>query len=228
MIVVLNAGGGVDLQKFIDRVPALLLAWYPGQEGGQAVADVLFGDVNPSGKLPMTWAKRYADYPSAPYYNLDQAKKTPYTEGLFVGYRGFDARKIEPAFPFGYGLSFTRFAYSDLQASANADGSAALTVKVTNTGKRAGDEVVEVYVAPPKESVPRPPQELKGFARVSLSAGESKEVSVSLEPRSFAYWEDRGKDWAIEGGSYTILVGSSSRDIRAKQTVTIGARVLPP
>jgi beta-glucosidase len=228
MIVVLNAGGGVDLQKFIDRVPALLLAWYPGQEGGQAVADVLFGDVNPSGKLPMTWAKRYADYPSAPYYNLDQAKKTPYTEGLFVGYRGFDARKIEPAFPFGYGLSFTRFAYSDLQASANADGSAALTVKVTNTGKRAGDEVVEVYVAPPKESVPRPPQELKGFARVSLSAGESEEVSVSLEPRSFAYWEDRGKDWAIEGGSYTILVGSSSRDIRAKQTVTIGARVLPP
>jgi beta-glucosidase len=227
-IVVLNAGGGVDMQKFIDRVPALLLAWYPGQEGGRAIADVLFGDVNPSGKLPMTWAKRYADYPSAPYYNLDQAKKTPYTEGIFVGYRGFDTNKIEPAFPFGYGQSFTSFAYSNLQANANPDGSAALTVKVTNTGKRAGDEVVEIYVSPPKESVPRPPRELKGFARVSLSPGESKEVSASLEPRSFAYWDSRGKDWAVEGGSYEVLVGASSRDIRAKQTLDMGARVLPP
>ena len=176
----------------------------------------------------MTLARRYADYPSAASYNLDQAKKTPYAEGIFVGYRGFDASPIEPAFPFGYGLSFTRFAYSDLQARANSDGSAVVEVKVTNTGRRPGDEVVEVYVAPPKESVPRPPRELKGFARVSLLPGESKEVSVSLEPRSFAFWDDGGKDWAVEGGPFEILVGASSRDIRVRQTLDVGSRVLRP
>jgi beta-glucosidase len=227
-IVLLNAGGGVDMQTFVDRVPALLLAWYPGQEGGRAVADVLFGDVNPSGKLPVTLARRYADYPSATSYNVNQGGKTPYAEGIFVGYRGFDARQIEPAFPFGFGLSFTRFAYSDLRVRANPDGSARVEVAVTNTGARVGDEVVEVYVAPPKQSVPRPPQELKGFARVSLSPGESKEVSVSLEPRAFAFWDDRGKDWAVEGGHFDILVGASSRDIRARQALDLSSRVLPP
>jgi beta-glucosidase len=176
----------------------------------------------------MTLAKRYVDHPSAPYYNLNQDQKTPYTEGIFVGYRGFDAKKIEPAFPFGFGLSFTTFAYSDLTTNANPDGSASVRVKVSNTGKRAGDEVVEVYVAPPKESVPRPPKELKGFARVSLGPGESKEVSVSLEPRSFAFWDDRAKDWAVEAGPYEVLVGASSRDIRLKQTLNVGARVFRP
>jgi len=227
-IVVLNAGGGVDMHTFVDRVPALLFAWYPGQEGGRAIADVLLGEVNPSGKLPMTLAKRYADYPSASSYNLDQAKKTPYAEGVFAGYRGFDAKGIEPAFPFGHGLSYTSFAYSDLQATPGADGSAAVRVKVANTGKRAGDEIVEVYVAPPKQSVPRPPRELKGFARVSLAPGETKEVAVSLEPRSFAFWDDHGKDWAVEGGRFEILVGASSRDVRLKQTLQVAARVLPP
>ncbi len=228
IVVVLNAGGGVDLQKFIDRVPALLVAWYPGQEGGRAIADVILGDVNPSGKLPMTFAKKYADNPSAPYYSLNEDKKTPYTEGIFVGYRGFDAKKIDPAFPFGFGLSFTSFAYSDLVASANADGSASIKVNVSNTGTRAGDEVVEVYVAPPKESVPRPLKELKGFARVSLAPGEKKEVAVSLEPRSFAFWDDRAKDWAVEAGPYEILVGASSRDIRSQKMLDVAARVLPP
>jgi beta-glucosidase len=227
-IVLLNAGGGVDMRAFMDRVPALLLAWYPGQEGGRAIADVLFGDVNPSGKLPVTLARRYADYPSATSYNVNQGGKTPYAEGVFVGYRGFDARHIEPAFPFGFGLSFTRFAYSELRVRANPDGSARVQVTVTNTGARAGDEVIEMYVAPPKQSVPRPPQELKGFARVSLSPGESKEVSVSLEPRAFAFWDDHGKDWAVEGGPFEILVGSSSRDIRARQTLDVSSRVLPP
>jgi beta-glucosidase len=229
-VVVVNAGGGVDLQKFVDRVPALLAAWYPGQEGGRAIADVLLGDVDPSGKLPMTFARRYADYPSASYYNLDQAKKTPYTEGIFVGYRGFDAHEIAPMFPFGYGLSYTTFAYSNLQVSPGptADGSASLRLEVTNTGPRAGDEVVEVYVAPPKESVPRPPRELKGFARVSLGPGEKKEVSIALEPRAFAFWDDRAKDWAVEAGSFEVEVGASSRDIRLRQALAVSARVLPP
>ncbi len=225
--MVINAGSGVDVQKFAGDVPALVWAFYPGQEGGHAVADVLFGDVNPSGKLPFTVAKRYADYPSAPYYNVDTDKKTPYTEGVFVGYRGFDAKNIEPAFPFGFGLSYTSFAYSDVRADAGPEGDVKVTVHVANRGKRAGDEVVEIYVAPTKSSVPRPPKELKGFARVSLAPGEAKDVSVVLEPRAFAYWNDHDKQWSVDAGTYKVLVGASSRDIRATKDVTVAARVIP-
>ena len=227
-IVVVNAGGAVDLAGFVDRVPALLWAWYPGQEGGHAVADVLFGDVNPSGKLPVTFARRYEDYPSAPYYNLNQNGKTPYTEGIFVGYRGFEAKKVTPQFPFGHGMSYTTFKYSDLEATLAADGSATVSLKVTNTGKREGNEVVEVYVAPPKSSVPRPPKELKGYARAPLGAGETKAVSVTLEPRAFAYWDDAKKQWTVEAGSYEILAGASSADIRLRGKVDVAARVSPP
>jgi beta-glucosidase len=227
-IVIVNAGGAVDLRSFVDRVPALLWAWYPGQEGGRAVADVLFGDVNPSGKLPVTFAKRYEDYPSAPYYNVNQNGKTPYTEGVFVGYRGFESQKIAPQFPFGHGLSYTTFKYSDLDALPAADGSAAVTLKVSNSGKRDGDEIVEVYVAPPPSAVPRPPKELKGYARVALGAGETKTVSVSLEPRSFAYWDDGKKQWTVEAGTYEILAGASSADIRLRKKVDVTARVWGP
>ncbi len=227
-IVVVNAGGAVDLQPFVDRVPALLWAWYPGQEGGHAIADVLFGNVAPSGKLPVTFAKRYEDYPSAPYYNLNQAGKTPYTEGIFVGYRGFEAKKIAPQFPFGYGLSYTTFKYSDLEASPAADGSAAVTLKVTNAGKRDGEEIVEIYVAPPKAAVPRPSKELKGYARVSLAAGETKQVSVNLEPRAFAYWDDGKKAWSVEAGSYAILAAASSADVRGRTYVEETARSIAP
>jgi beta-glucosidase len=227
-IVIVNAGGAVDLQPFVDRVPALMWAWYPGQEGGRALADVLFGDVNPSGKLPVTFAKRYEDYPSAAYYNLNQNGKTPYTEGVFVGYRGFEAQKVTPQFPFGHGLSYTTFKYSDLDVSAGADGSATVTLKVTDSGKRDGDEVVEVYVAPPKSSVPRPPKELKGYARVALGAGETKPISVTLEPRAFAYWDDGKKQWAVEAGSYEIVVGASSADVRLRKKIDVAARVLEP
>jgi beta-glucosidase len=231
-IVVINAGSGVDMQKFAGDVPAIVWAFYPGQEGGRAVADVLFGDVNPSGKLPFTIAKRYSDYPSAPSYNIDTDKKTPYTEGIFVGYRGFDAKNIEPAFPFGFGLSYTSFAYSGVRAEAGREGQGSgdvkVTVHVTNRGKRAGDEVVEVYVAPPKSSVPRPPKELKGFARVSLAPGEAKDVSVTLEPRAFAYWNDHDKQWSVEAGTYKVLVGASSRDIRGAKDVVVSARSISP
>ena len=123
-VVLVDAGGAVDLQKFIGQVPALLWAWYPGQEGGRAVSEVLFGDVNPSGKLPLTFAKRYDDYPSAPFYHLKEDHKTPYTEGVFLGYRGFDAKQIEPAFAFGHGLSYTTFEYAGLAVVSAPDGSA--------------------------------------------------------------------------------------------------------
>lgn len=227
-VVVVNAGGAVDLGPFVDRVPALVWAWYPGQEGGRAVADVLFGEVNPSGKLPVTFAKRYEDYPSAPYYNLNQNGKTPYTEGIFVGYRGFDAKKVAPQFPFGFGLSYTTFKYSDIDASAAGDGSATVSLKVTNAGKHDGDEIVQVYVSPPKSGVPRPPKELKGFARVSLVAGESKSISMTLEPRAFAYWDNSKKQWAVEAGAYEILAAASSADVRLRKRVDVAARVIAP
>ena len=226
-IVVVDAGGAVDLQPFLDRVPALVWAWYPGEEGGRAVADVLFGNVDPSGKLPVTFAKRYEDYPSAPYYNLNQNGKTPYTEGVFVGYRGFDSKKTAPLFPFGYGMSYTTFAYSDLDATAAADGSVTLTLKVTNTGKRDGDEIVEVYVAPPKSSAARPPKELKGFMRVALAPGETKPISLTLEPRAFAYWDDSKKQWTVDPGPYEILAAASSADIRLRRRLDVAGRVLP-
>jgi beta-glucosidase len=227
-VVVVNAGGAVDVASFLDKVPALLWAWYPGQEGGRAEADVLFGDVSPSGKLPVTFAKRYADYPSAPYYAVNVDHKTPYTEGVFVGYRGFDANDVAPAFPFGHGLSYTTFAYSDLDARAGADGSAEIKLTVANTGKRAGDEIVEAYVAPPKTAVRRPPKELEGYARVSLAPGERKEVAIALEPRAFAFWDDAKKQWTVEAGSYQVLVGSSSRDIRVRTAVDVASRAWPP
>jgi beta-glucosidase len=227
-VVVVNAGGGVDLQTFVDRAAAIVWAWYPGQEGGRAIAEVLFGDVNPSGKLPVTFGKRYSDYPSAPYYNSDQDKKTPYTEGIFVGYRGFEAARIEPAFPFGFGLSYTAFDYSDLHAEAAADGSANVTVTVTNRGKRTGDEIVQIYVAPPKSPVPRPPKELEGFVRVSLEPGQSKPVSLTLEPRAFAFWDGAAGRFAVTGGAYEILAASSSSDVRLRQPIQVAARTLPP
>jgi beta-glucosidase len=230
-VLVLEAGAAFDVTPFIDKVQAALWAFYPGQDGGVAVADALFGEVTPGGKLPFTFAKRYADYPSAPYYNLNQSGKTPYTEGLFVGYRGFDAKSTAPLYPFGFGLSYTRFDYADLKVAGNADGSASVSVTVKNSGARNGDEVVQVYIAPPKEAVPRPPKELAGYARVSLSHGESKTVSIALEPRAFSYWDEQaapGGAWKVEAGRYEVRVGGSSADARVKGTLDVPARVISP
>ncbi len=228
-IVVANAGGGVAFDGWLERVPALLWAWYPGQEGGTAVAELLFGDQNPSGKLPVTFAARYEDHPSAPYYQLNENQRTPYKEGVFVGYRGFDARGVAPAFPFGHGLSYTSFEYGALAVEPGANGEAKVRFSVKNTGKRAGDEVAQVYVAPPKGRVPRPPQELKGFARVHLEPGEEKAIEVSLDARAFAHWSappETTTGWAIAPGSYEIRVGASSRDVRLKAPLEVAARTL--
>jgi beta-glucosidase len=207
-VVVLNAGGGVDLQGWLDEVQGLLWAWYPGQEGGTAIAETLFGKRNPSGKLPVTLARRYADHPSAPYYNLNQDGKTPYTEGVFVGYRGFDRAGTEPAFPFGFGLSYTSFLYDKPELNLEPDGNVAISFTVKNVGSIAGDEVAQVYVSAPPDPQ-RPPQELEGFARVSLAPGAERRVSIVLPQRAFAYW-DHG--WKIAPGRHTIHVGASSRD----------------
>jgi beta-glucosidase len=227
-IVVINAGGGVDVRAFVDRIPALLWAWYPGQDGGRALAEILFGDVSPSGKLPVTLGKRLDDYPSTPYYHVNREGKTPYTEGVFVGYRGFESHGTTPQFSFGFGLSYTTFQYVDLAIAGGGSAPVSITFKVKNAGPRGGDEIAQVYVAPPRGPVSRPLKELKGYARVSLQAGESREITVPLEPRAFAYWDVAQERWVIDPGAYEIVVGAASSDVRLRGRVDMAAATLPP
>ncbi len=222
-IVVMNAGGGVSLDGWLDDVEGLLWAWYPGQEGGTAIAEAIFGDVSPSGKLPITLARRYEDHSSAPYYQVNNGGKTPYTEGLMVGYRGFDAAGVAPAFPFGFGLSYTTFAYSNGHVAKHDDGRVDVSFTVKNTGARPGDEIAQIYVEPPSGHR-RPPQKLEGYARVRLSPGAEQRVVVSLAPRAFARWDG---GWKVEAGRYTLHVAASSRDRRVSLGVDLAAATLP-
>ena len=220
MVVVLNGGGAVEMDNaWLSRVPALLYAWYPGLEGGNALARVLFGDVNPSGKLPCTFPKKLADTPAAafgPSAYPGTNGVVIYKEGLLVGYRWYDTKDIKPLFPFGYGLSYTHFKYSDLKLAQNGDAKNSATVEfdLANTGKRAGAEVAQIYVQPVHPGVSRPVKELKGFKKVFLQPGEKQTVSVALDPSAFAYYDVDKKGWVAEKGEYKILAGSSSRDIR--------------
>jgi beta-glucosidase len=225
-IVVINSGGGVAWAGWLDRVPAVLQAWYSGQESGRAVAEILFGDVNPSGKLPATFEKRAEDNPTFPYYHLSENHTTPYTEGIFVGYRGYDEKNIEPQFCFGHGLSYTEFEYGKLEVTTNripANGSVTVTVEVKNTGERAGDEIAQLYIHPVKSSVPWPPKELRGFERVSLKPGETKTVSLALPAGQLAFYDVKTHGFVVEPGAFDIMVGSSSRDIRGKLRLEVVA-----
>jgi beta-glucosidase len=222
-IVVLKTGGPV-LMPWIDQAHAILEAWYPGEEDGAVVAAVLFGAVNPSGKLPITFPKRDADIPlqtpeQYPGVNL----VAHYSEGLFVGYRWYDAKNIEPLFPFGFGLSYTTFAYKDLQISPSTDStSATVQFTLTNTGPRAGAEVAQVYVTfPPGAGVSEPPRQLKGFRRVDLAAGQSATVSIPLDARAFSYWDSATHAWKTASGAFTISVAASSREIRLSDQLDI-------
>lgn len=215
-VVVLNAGSPVHV-PWADDVGAVVQAWYPGQELGDGLADVLFGDVDASGRLPTTWPRRLADAPSHATYpgTGDQVR---YAEGVFMGYRHFDAHDVEPRWPFGHGLSYTTFGYSGLEVRGPAAGSLVpveVELAVTNTGARAGIEVVQLYVADVEASVPRPPQELKGFARVVLEPGASTTVRFTLRPRDLAFWDAEAATWTVEPGRFEVRVGASSRDIRA-------------
>ncbi len=216
-VVVFNGGGAVEMGPWLARTPALLYAWYGGLEGGNALARVLVGDVNPSGKLPCTFPKQLMDSPAHALHAYPGTNGTvTYVEGLLVGYRWFDTKKIEPLFPFGYGLSYTTFKYSGLKLVADKDAkNPAVTVEFTlaNTGKRAGAEVAEVYVQPLNPSVTRPLKELKGFAKVTLQPGEKQTVSVRLDQSAFSFYDPDKKGWVAEKGSYKIIVGASSRDI---------------
>jgi beta-glucosidase len=222
VIVVLTAGGNVDVSRWIEKVPALLHAWYPGQEGGTALAQILFGDYSPSGKLPVSFERQLEDDATfKSYYPQKGDKHVEYTEGVFVGYRHFDRSAIKPLFPFGYGLSYSRFEYSDLKISHGPAGSkdlATISFTIKNVGSREAAEIAELYVGDSHASVPRPPKELKGFAKVSLKPGESKQVTLSLDRRAFSFFDVKKHDWTAEPGDFAILVGGSSTDIQLKGT----------
>ncbi|MDR7113068.1 beta-glucosidase [Microbacterium trichothecenolyticum] len=223
--VVILSNGGVVALPFADRVPAILEGWLLGQAGGGATADVLFGDVNPSAKLTETIPVRLEDTPAF----LDfpgEFSHTRYGEGLFVGYRWYDARRLEVAFPFGHGLSYTSFSYADAAAQVDANGDVEVTVAVTNTGDRAGREVVQVYTSLTGSTVQRTPRELKAFASVALEPGETQVVTLTVRRKDLAYWDIRADRWVVEGGEYTVDVAASSRDIRSSVAVTVEGDVL--
>ncbi len=222
-VVVINAGGPVIMSKWIAQVPAIVDMWYGGQEGGNAIADVLFGEANPSGKLPVSFVKAWKDSPAYGHYPGENLQ-VEYAEGIYVGYRYFDTKKVEPLFPFGYGLSYTKFDYSDLKVSPNQASSGTpveVSLRIRNSGSRSGAEVVELYVHDGHASVDRPVQELKGFRRVELGPGESKLVRFTLDRDAMSFYSTAKKDWVAEPGQFDVLVGSSSRDIRMKSSFVL-------
>ncbi|HZF02630.1 MAG TPA: glycoside hydrolase family 3 C-terminal domain-containing protein [Methylomirabilota bacterium] len=230
-VVVLKTGS-VILMPWVDKVSAILEAWYPGEEDGNAVAAVLFGDVNPSGKLPLTFPKQLSDLSAntpEQYPGVNGAVK--YSEGVFVGYRHYDAKNIEPLFPFGFGLSYTKFVCKNLAISTDkiflkANSSPMVTVDfdVANTGKRAGEETVELYVGlPATASVPQPPKQLKGFSKISLAPGQTRHVQLQLDARALSYWNTANHDWEILPGSYRVMAGGSSRDLPLQGAFTVSA-----
>jgi beta-glucosidase len=224
-IVVLTAGGNVDMNQWIDNIPVLIHAWYPGQEGGRALAQILFGEYGPSGKLPASFERRWEDsatYQS--YYPERGAKNVKYSEGGFLGYRHFDRSSTKPLFPFGYGLSYTSFEYSNLAVTpktGNLGAPVTVSFDLTNTGRRAGAEVAQIYVGDSHAPVPRPVKELKGFARVDLKPGETRHVTVTLDRRAFSYYDVNKRDWAAAPGKFDILVGGSSDSIKLRGTFVL-------
>ncbi|WP_189030303.1 beta-glucosidase [Paenibacillus albidus] len=226
-IVVQMSGRAVEMDNWQDKVPAVVQAWYAGQEQGNAVASILFGDVNPSGKLPVTFPVNEQTTP------ISTAAQFPgvngvgdYTDGIFVGYRGYDKEKLDVTYPFGHGLSYTTFGYSNLKAKAKTTGKTkAQTLEVSlnlrNTGKVDGSEVVQVYAGKLPTAVETPEKQLAGFAKVDLKAGKQQRVTVELDAKAFSYWDESKQEWVMPSGSVPIYVGSSSQDIRLKGNIQI-------
>src|SRR3954470_9718989 len=230
-VVVLNTGGPM-LMPWLGQVKSVLQAWYPGQEDGNAIAALLFGDVNPSAKLPQTFPKAMADLPiknQSQYPGVNDSKGVPraaYSEGLKVGYRWYDSQGLEPLFPFGFGLSYTTFKISAVHVKAGKNTRATVTAKVTNTGDRAGAEVPQLYVGMPA-STGEPPKQLKGYDKLQLAPGETKTATFKLDRRSFSQFDANANAWTVAKGCYTITVGNSSRDAAQQQTVAIGGAKCP-
>jgi beta-glucosidase len=221
-VVAINAGAPMAM-PWIDKAPTVLLTWLPGEEGPDVLADILFGRAAPSGRLPVTFPKRIEDNPSYPYY--PGGDESHYGEGLFVGYRHYDAAGIAPLFPFGHGLTYTRFDYGDLEVQEQValGESVKVRVRVTNVGQHPGDEVVQVYIQPKAPSKPRPVKELKGFAKVHLAPGEIGTIDLTLTEGDFAFFDADLNRWVTEAGGYDIVVGASASDIRLSKTVTLTA-----
>ncbi|MES2657729.1 MAG: glycoside hydrolase family 3 C-terminal domain-containing protein [Verrucomicrobiota bacterium] len=219
-VIVVFVGGAMEMRDWIDQVPGVIYCAYPGMEGGNALAGILFGDVNPSGKLTFTWPKRDTDQPSYPTRNNNPID---YSEGVFVGYRGYEINKVVPEFAFGHGLSYSTFQYGNLQVSSPSfvdSDTVTVKVDVKNTGTRAGQEIVQLYVADMASSIPRPVKELKGFDKLSLAPNQTGTATFTLDKRSFAaYWTGFG--WYAEPGQYDLLVGSASDDIKLTRMVTL-------
>jgi len=234
-IVVITSGGSVDVHEWLDHVPGLIEAWYSGQEGGTALAQILLGDADPSGRLPISFERRWEDNPVHDSYYPDAGtKNVTYREGVFVGYRGYEHAGTKPLFPFGYGLSYTTFRYQNLTvrqvAAAAAKDSASnstlayqVSFDVTNAGAREGAEVAEVYVGEDHPAVPRPERELKGFARVDLRPGQTQRVKVTLDRRAFAYYDTGAQEWHVDPGTFTILVGRSADQVELKTSIDLSA-----
>jgi beta-glucosidase len=218
-IVTLINGSPLELGGWINQVPAVLEAWYPGMEGGNAIAAAIFGAINPAGKLPFTWPKKLADSP-AHAIGTENNDRVDYLEGVLVGYRYFDTKQVEPQFPFGFGLSYTTFAFRHLQVTRDG---ALVKVRfdVTNTGNRAGAEVAQVYVAPPAGDAKRPVHELKGFQKIFLPSGSTRTVELELDHQSFAYFDETHNDWLVPPGKYEIQVGDSSRHLPLKEKLKL-------
>jgi beta-glucosidase len=226
-VVVLDTGGPV-LMPWVDQVPGIVEAWYPGIEDGNAIAAVLFGDVNPSGKLPETFPKSQGDLPTqTPEQYPGVNGHAVYSEGLNVGYRWYDAKGIQPLFPFGHGLSYTTFGYGGLSARKAKTGGVSVSFTLQNTGARPGADVAQVYVGYPA-SAGEPPKQLKGYQKVFLQPGQSAVVNVTLDPNAFAIWDTSQNAWVVPGGTYQLLVGSSSRDIRLQGSVSVAKKILGP
>ena len=229
-IVTVTAGGSVDASRWIDHVAALLQNWYPGQEGGTALAEVVFGDVNPSGRLPISWERSLKDNPSFAYYYPTPGTLTvPYRDDVFVGYRGYEHNGVKPLFPFGFGLSYTSFKYAGLAIHpAAGTGAYEVSFDVTNTGARNGADVAEVYVSEDHPQVPRPPQELKGFARVVLDPGQTRHVTVPLDARAFTWFDEKAAAWHADAGSFTVHVSRSSADPQLEGKITLTQAIMLP
>ena len=220
IVAILYGGNPVTMDKWAKEVPVIIEAFYPGQEGGNAMANIIFGNVNPSGKLPVTFPKKWED---SPVYSSYPGKRTfaDYTEGIFVGYRGFDKNNIEPLYEFGYGLSYTTFEYFGLKLSSKKikeNDSLLISFTLKNTGKIDGDEIVQLYISDLKASVERELKALKGFKRISLKAGESKTVSFTIDKTALSFYDLRNKKWKAEKGMFQVLIGASSKAIYLSET----------
>ena len=230
VIAVVNGGGAIEMASWMKDVKAILMAWYPGQQGGQAVAEIITGKVNPSGKLPCSFETKWEDNPcyDSYYENVDRIRtsninpysRVEYREGLFIGYRGYDKTGVKPLFPFGFGLSYTTFEYSGLEIAQDGD-EFVVSYNVKNSGKIAGAEVSQVYVKDNESSLIRPEKELKGFDKTYLKPGETKRVSVRLGEEAFRMFHPLKQQWFVEPGEFTVFVGSSSADLRLTGKLTV-------